>query len=204
MITLKEVATRAGVSIATVSYCVNGTKSVSAATRSKVMKAIEELNYVPNAAARSLKSESIMEIGVVFPDIDDYYRSEILKGIVDQSEGKNYSVTVAFSYNSPKMERKIINDFVGKNVRGLIIDTCQPENADYFRKNVLERNISNVFIEHCPEGLNVNFLAFDNYKSYYYLTQKLLGKGYERIAVVTGPWRLPPAYSAIKGYEDGT
>ena len=89
MITLKEVATRAGVSIATVSYCVNGTKSVSAATRSKVMKAIEELNYVPNAAARSLKSESIMEIGVVFPDIDDYYRSEILKGIVDQSEGKN-------------------------------------------------------------------------------------------------------------------
>ena len=70
MITLKEVATRAGVSIATLSYCVNGTKSVSAATRSKVMKAIEELNYVPNAAARSLKSESIMEIGVVFPDID--------------------------------------------------------------------------------------------------------------------------------------
>ena len=202
MITLKEVATRAGVSIATVSYCVNGTKSVSAATRSKVMKAIEELNYVPNAAARSLKSESIMEIGVVFPDIDDYYRSEILKGIVDQSEGKNYSVTLEFSYNSPKMERKIINDFVGKNVRGLIIDTCQPENADYFRKNVLERNISNVFIEHCPEGLNVNFLAFDNYKSYYYLTQKLLEKGYERIAVVTGPWRLPPAYSAIKGYED--
>ena len=51
-------------------------------------------------------------------------------------------------------------NFVGKNVRGLIIDTCQPENADYFRKNVLERNISNVFIEHCPEGLNVNFLAF--------------------------------------------
>lgn len=139
MVTLKEVAERAGVSIATVSYCINGTKSVSAATRGKVMKAIEELNYVPNAAARSLKSESAMEIGVVFPNIDDYYRSEILKGIVDQSEGMNYSVTVAFSYNSPKMERKIINDFVGKNVKGLIIDTCQSENTEYFRKNLLER-----------------------------------------------------------------
>lgn len=202
MVTLKEVAERAGVSIATVSYCINGTKSVSAATRGKVMKAIEELNYVPNAAARSLKSESAMEIGVVFPNIDDYYRSEILKGIVDQSEGMNYSVTVAFSYNSPKMERKIINDFVGKNVKGLIIDTCQSENTEYFRKNLLERHISNVFIEHCPEELDVNFLAFDNYKSYYYLTEKLLKKGYERIAIMTVPWSLSPAYSAEKGYRD--
>lgn len=202
MVTLKEVAERAGVSIATVSYCINGTKSVSAATRGKVMKAIEELNYVPNAAARSLKSESAMEIGVVFPNIDDYYRSEILKGIVDQSEGMNYSVTVAFSYNSPKMERKIINDFVGKNVKGLIIDTCQSENTEYFRKNLLERHISNVFIEHCPEGLNVNFLAFDNYKSYYYLTVKLLKRGYRRIAIMTVPWSLSPAYSAEKGYRD--
>ena len=202
MVTLKEVAERAGVSIATVSYCINGTKSVSAATRGKVMKAIEELNYVPNAAARSLKSESAMEIGVVFPNIDDYYRSEILKGIVDQSEGMNYSVTVAFSYNSPKMERKIINDFVGKNVKGLIIDTCQSENTEYFRKNLLERHISNVFIEHCPERLNVNFLAFDNYKSYYYLTEKLLKRGYRRIAIMTVPWSLSPAYSAEKGYRD--
>ena len=134
MVTLKEVALRAGVSIATVSYCINGTKPVSAETRGKVMKAIEELNYVPNAAARSLKSESVMEIGVVFRNIDDYYRSEILKGIVDQSEGRNYSVTMAFSHASPKMERKIINDFIGKNVKGLIIDTCQPGEYGIFQK----------------------------------------------------------------------
>ena len=202
MVTLKEVAERAGVSIATVSYCVNGTKSVAAATRSKVMKAIEELNYVPNSAARSLKSESVMEIGVVFPDIDDYYRSEILKGIVDRAEIKNYTVTVAFSYNSPKMERKIINEFIGKNVRGLIITTCQHSNTEYFRKNVLSRNISNVFLSQYPEGLNVNFFGFDDYKSYYHLTRKLLEKGYEKIAVVTGYGRQFTSYNARQGYED--
>lgn len=202
MVTLKDVARRAGVSIATVSYCVNGTKSVSADTRGKVMKAIEELNYVPNAAARSLKSETAMEIGVVFPNIDDYYRSEILKGIVDQSDGRNYSVTMAFSHDSPKMEQKIINDFIGKNVSGLIIDTCQPENTEYFRKNLVERHISSVFVEHCPQELNVNFLAFDNHKAYYNLTEMLLKKGYEKIAVMTGPWTLSPTYSAAKGYRD--
>lgn len=202
MITLKEVAERAGVSIATVSYCINGTKSVSAASRSKVTKAIEELNYVPNAAARSLKQDTVMEIGIVFPNIDDYYRSEILKGIVDRSEVAHYSVTVAFSYNSPKMEQKIIQDFIGKNVRGLIIDTCQPENADYFKKNLLDREIATVFINQYPEGLNVNFLAFDNHKSYYYMTRSLLNKGYDRICAVMWPCGSPTPYSAISGYED--
>ena len=59
-----------------------------------------------------------------------------------------------------------------------------------------------MFIEHCPEELNVNFLAFDNYKSYFYLTEKLLEKGYEKIAIMTPPWSYSPAYSAAKGYQD--
>ena len=48
----------------------------------------------------------------------------------------------------------------------------------------------------------MNFLAFDNYNSYYYLTEKLLEKGYEKIAIMTVPWGLSPAYSAEKGYKD--
>lgn len=68
------------------------------------MYAIEELNYVPNLPARNLKSNTVKEIGVVFPDIDDNYRSELLKGIVSRSEDFGYSVTVAFSYNTPKLE----------------------------------------------------------------------------------------------------
>ncbi len=202
MVTLKDVASRAGVSVATVSYCINGTKPVSDETRGRIMKAIEELNYVPNSAARSLRQESVREIGVVFQDLDDYYRSEILKGIVDRAEDQNYSVTVAFTYDSPKMEQKIINDFIGKNVKGIIIDTCQPDNTEYFRKNLLERKVANVFIEHCPETLDVNLLAFDNHKTYFYLTKKLLEKGYRRIALALGPWRYRPAQSAVQGYME--
>ena len=58
MATLKDVAEKAGVSIATVSNCINNTKTVKPATRAKIMQIIEELNYIPNASAKSLKSEA--------------------------------------------------------------------------------------------------------------------------------------------------
>ena len=85
MATLKDVAEKAGVSIATVSNCINNTKTVKPATRAKIMQIIEELNYIPNASAKSLKSEASRAIGVVFPDIDDSCHADILKGIISLS-----------------------------------------------------------------------------------------------------------------------
>ena len=82
MTTLKDVARLAGVSIATVSYCINGTKNIRPDTRLKVMQAIEELNYIPNRSAQTLREPDSREIGIVIPDIEDPYYSEILKGLV--------------------------------------------------------------------------------------------------------------------------
>ena len=201
MVTLKDVAERAGVSAATVSYYVNGTKSVSQKTKYRIQRAIEELNYVPNYAARSLKAEGIPEIAVVFPDIDATYRSEILKGIVNCAEQRDYTVSVAFSYNSPIMEQKILKEFIGKNIRGLIINTCQQDNAEFFRKNLLDRNVCSVFIEQCPQNVNVNYYSFDNYHCYYELTKALLDKGYEEIAIIEGPRTYMTVEAAADGYR---
>ena len=76
MVTLKEIAEYAGVSIATVSNCINNTKKVKTSTRDRIMQAIQELNYIPNDSARKLRCETSREIGVVFPDIDDLFHSE--------------------------------------------------------------------------------------------------------------------------------
>ena len=77
MATLKDVAKRAGVSIATVSCCLSGAKNVRVETKLRVMEAIEELGYIPNSAARNLKLRSSKEIGVVLPDINDAFYAEI-------------------------------------------------------------------------------------------------------------------------------
>lgn len=202
MVTLKDVAELAGVSIATVSYVVNGTRSVKPATRLKIQNAIEQLNYIPNSSARNLKTQASNEIGLVFPSIDDYCHSEILKGIASSLGEKNYSLNIAFSYGVEKLEQQIIDNFISKNVSGLIIMTCQPDNTAYFEQSVVKYNIPNVFLERFPNNIDANFLAFDNYNTIYFLTQNLIRAGYSRITLIVGN----PAYfsegECIRGYTD--
>ncbi|MGF7143383.1 multiple sugar transport system substrate-binding protein [Anaerotaenia torta] len=187
MVTLKEVARRAGVSVATVSYCINGKKNISPETQLKIREAIAELNYIPNFSARSLKNRSSDEIGVVLPNLDDSTNSEILKGIIAQAGKANYSVNVACSYNNPRNEQEIIHKFIGKNYAGIILMTCQSHDSAFFKNTLFKNDISNVFIMRLPQKISGNFLGFDNYNTVRYLTESLLQKGYEDIAIVTGP-----------------
>ncbi|MCI8418573.1 MAG: extracellular solute-binding protein [Lachnospiraceae bacterium] len=202
MTTLKEVADLAGVSIATVSYCINGTKNIKPETRLKVMRAIEELNYIPNRSAKNLREPDTQEIGIVIPDIEDHYYSEILKGIVYEAENANYALNIAFTYRTPNQECKIIQDFISRNVSGLAILTCQPSNTDFFKNSVVRYHIPCVFIDRIPQGLNVNFQTFDNYTTIHYLTRQLLLKGYHTIGLMTGPEDLLSESDCIYAFTD--
>ena len=202
MTTLEDVAKLAGVSIATVSYVINGTKSVKQETRLRVLDAIEQLNYIPNNSARKLKEAKRNEIGIVFPHIDDPYYSEILKGIIYDAEEQDYSISVAFSYNHPEKEKKIIQDFIGRNVCGLVIVTCQPGNTSFFQNSIIRYNIPTVFIDHMPRGLDVNFLSFDNYSTIYALTKKLLDNGYEKLSIFTGDNEILGEYDCVCAFID--
>ncbi len=202
MITLKDVADKAGVSIATVSYCINGKKNIKPETRLKVNEAIAELNYIPNFSAQSLKNKSSDEIGVILPNLDDSTSSEILKGIIAQAYKMNYSVNIGCSYNNPHTEQDIIHKFIGKNYSGIILMTCQSQNADFFKNTLYKYDISNVFIMRLPPKISTNFLGFDNYSSIYYLTENLLQKGYSNIAIVTGPKDFFSESECVNGYTE--
>ncbi len=200
MVTLQDVAKKAGVSIATVSYCINGKNNIKPETRLKVNEAIAALNYIPNFAARSLKNRSSDEIGVILPNLDDSTITEILKGIIAQAEKKNYTVNISCSYNNPRNEQDIINKFISKNYSGIILMTCQANNSTFFKNTLYKYNISNVFIMRLPQKISANFLGFDNYNTIYYLTKSLLQKGYTDIALVTGPEDFFSESECVNGY----
>lgn len=120
MATLNDVARDAGVSIATVSCCLSGKRQVKPETKMKVMDSIEKLKYIPNASARNLKLSATNRIGVVLTDIDNHYHAEIFKGISSYLQNKDYTISVAFSNNSPDIECEKIEDFVSQNVSGLL------------------------------------------------------------------------------------
>lgn len=200
MITLKEVADKAGVSIATVSYCINGKKNIKPETRLRVNEAIAELNYIPNFSARSLKNKSSVEIGVILPNLDDSTNTEILKGIIAQAGKENYSVNIACSYNNPHNEQDIIHKFISKNFAGIILMTCQAHNSTFFKNTLYRYNLNNVFIMRLPQKISANFLGFDNYNTIYYLTESLLQKGYKDIALVAGPDDFFSESECVNGY----
>lgn len=201
MATLKDVAKDAGVSIATVSCCLSGAKNVKPETRMKIMDSIEKLKYIPNASARSLKKTDTKRIGIVLTDIDNTYHSEIFKGCSSYLQDKGYSMSVAFSNNSPDIEQEQINEFISHNISGLLLITSQPQNADFFSERLKKFGIPTVFIEHRPEASGFSFVGFDNYRTTFYLTEKLLQKGYQKIGLICGPASFSAEADSIKGYR---
>ena len=201
MATLKDVARDAGVSIATVSCCLSGKKTVKPETRAKIMDSIEKLKYIPNASARNLKKADSKKIGFVLTDIDNSYHAEIFKGASTYLQDKGYDINVAFSNNSPDIECKKINDFVSSNVSGLLLITSQPGNTDFFAGRIKNFNIPTVFIEHRPENIDFSFVGFNNYKTTFFLTENLLRKNYRNIALLTGPLIYSSERDAVDGYS---
>lgn len=202
MATLKDVAKDAGVSIATVSCCLSGSKPVKPETKSKIMDSIEKLKYIPNRAARDLKSFSSDLIGVVLTDIDNTYHAEIFKGISSYLQSQGYHVSVAFSNSQPDIERLKIEEFISQNVAGLMIITCQPQNTEFFRNRILNFQVPAIFIERNPENIFTNFAGFDNNETAYCLTSALINGGYNKIALVCGPEHFSSEADSINGYRD--
>lgn len=200
MATLKDVARDAGVSIATVSCCLSGSRSVKPETRTKILDSIEKLKYIPNASARNLKSSSSNQIGVILTDIDNSFHTEIFKGISSYLQRRGYTISVAFSNNSPDIECEKINDFISQNVSGLVLITCQPQNAEFFQNRIMNYNIPTVFVERLPDSLAVNFVGFDNFRTLDTITSALLEKGHRHIALITGFSHFSSEKNSIEGY----
>ncbi|MDD3338630.1 MAG: extracellular solute-binding protein [Lachnospiraceae bacterium] len=201
MSTIKEVARDAGVSIATVSCCLSGTRNVKPETRAKIMDSIEKLNYIPNASARNLKISDSKSIGVVLSDIDNYFHADIFKGISDHLQNKGYGIHVAFTNDSPDIECSKIEEFVSSNCSGLLVITSQPQNTAFFASRIEKYQIPTVFIERRPKHSFAGFMAFDNYQTCRFLTEQLIESGCRRIAILTGPPAFSSESQSIFGYH---
>ena len=92
--TMKDVAKLAGVSLSTTSYALNGSNKISEATKQKVLDAAMQLNFSPNAAARSLKTKKTKIIGVILSDFIGSYFSSLLAGIQQKVRENGYDVIV--------------------------------------------------------------------------------------------------------------
>ncbi|NEB01483.1 LacI family DNA-binding transcriptional regulator [Streptomyces sp. SID13726] len=121
MPTMADVARSAGVSVATVSHVLNGTRPVLPHTRQAVLDAVDELGYTPNTLARSLVTSRTRSIGLAVSAISNPYFTEILQGVEASALEQGYSLLIADPHDDPGHERKVVQLLHERRVDGMIV-----------------------------------------------------------------------------------
>ncbi|MFF7974696.1 substrate-binding domain-containing protein [Streptomyces sp. NPDC007905] len=121
MPTMADVARSAGVSVATVSHVLNGTRPVLPHTRQAVLDAVDALGYTPNTLARSLVTSRTRSIGLAVSAISNPYFTEILQGVEAAALNAGYSLLIADPHDDPAHERKVVQLLHERRVDGMIV-----------------------------------------------------------------------------------
>ncbi len=200
MVTIKDVAKKAGVSVMTVSRVINGKKNVREDTREKVLKAIEELGYIPNSIARSLTLKKTATIGLVISDITNPFFTTIVRGVEDTAISKHFTVILCNTDENPEKESMYVEVLARNKVDGVIFTSASGKKAPL--KSLFIRNIPLVLIDRTIEGLeDVDIVRGDSISGAYMLTKHLIDLGHRRIGIIVGSKAISTAVDRVEGYK---
>ncbi|RQD69576.1 MAG: LacI family transcriptional regulator [Tindallia sp. MSAO_Bac2] len=196
---IKDVAQKAGVSISTVSRVVNNSKPVKPKTRDKVLDAIEELGYRPNAIARSLKIKHTKSIGIMTPDIANQFYPEVVRGIEDVANMYEYTIFLCNTDLNEEKELQYFAELEEKQIDGMIF--MGNHVSDELHNEMKSAGIPVVLIGGRAE--DIPSVTIDNEKAAQEAVEFLLKRGHSRIGVITGKMKDPMMGQArLKGYRN--
>lgn len=178
MVSIKDIAKKAGVSISTVSYALNGSPKVTEETSAKILAIAKELNYIPNAAARNLKKRETKVIGVYLTDFSGAFYGQLLQGILEYLSRNDYGLIVCSGEHSHRyLPERMIDG-------AIILDST-------FSSNELlmyaERGHKIVILDRQIEHPNINQVLLDNKAGATLAIDHIVEKGHTKLYVVTGP-----------------
>jgi LacI family transcriptional regulator len=185
MTSIKVVARHAGVSIATVSRVLNGTKFVSADVREKVLAAIAELNYQPNVTARNLRRQRTQSVGVLVPQLNDIFFSNLAFAIEKALFAQGYSPL--FSSTEENMEKEIacVNILIQNRVEGVIlVPSIPPGHSINQVQRLIDRDIPVVLLDRRLPQVRVTQVLSNHYQGAYDTIRYLLDLGHRHIGIV--------------------
>ncbi len=197
MATIYDVARQAGVSAATVSRVVNGRASVDAALTARVQQAMRDLDYRPNALARNLRRQRTSIWAVIISDIGNPFFTSMVRGVEDVAQGAGYSVVLCNSDEDPAKEARYVAAALAEQMAGVIISsTGKAANVN----RLIEAGTPVVAIDREVRGAAVDSVLVDNEHGAELAVEQLIAAGYQRIACISGPRRLPTAQQRQRGW----
>lgn len=197
--TVKDIAEKLNLSVATVSRAINNKEYVKEETRQRVLQALKEYNYVPNEIARSLKLQSTKTVAVIVPDICEAFFGKIIKGIERTIAHREYSIIVADTDEKKENEKRYLDMLFQKRIDALVFATVDLS-GDYVKNYFSSYPI--VFIDNIPELEDVDCVVIDNAKASRMAVEYLIERGHREIAVIIGSVKETTGYARREGYLD--
>ena len=202
-VNIKRVAAHAGVSTATVSHVINGTRYVSPETEKKVNDALRDLKYTPSAIAKSLRIQKTHTIGlmmpIMVPNFSDEYNMRIAYGIRNGLRLRSYNLILGSTDNTMEGERDQIKMFVTQRVDGLIM---MPSRSDEeYLTELRDLKIPVVFIDRMAKGEYGDCVLCDNYSGAHNAVTALIGKGHKKIGFMTNNEKVTTSFDRLRGYR---
>jgi LacI family transcriptional regulator len=198
-ITIVDVARASGVSYTTVSRVLSGYEFVSETARKRVMEAVEDLGYVANLQARSLKGGRSQIVGLLVPNLDNSYVGTITQGIDQELARANYDLMLYTSHRRPGKESLYVNAIVNGLTDGLLL--VAPLIPATYLNELREHNYPYVLIDQTDGSENSNVVESTNWQGAYDATHYLIQLGHTRIAFIKGTSAVRSAIDRLQGYK---
>jgi LacI family transcriptional regulator len=197
--TIKDVAKKANVSVATVSRVLHNLPGYSEKTRQKVLKVIEEMGYHPNAIARGLINKRTQTIGVLFPNVSSMFSSKVLRGIEYATHLRDYSVMVCNTDKDGKRTMKYLHVLWEKQVDGIIF--VSEVMKEEYHATLTSMNIPVVLLSTFSPQYPFPYVKVDDKQAAYDATEYLIKRGHRQIAMIGGTKSDPLAgVPRVEGY----
>lgn len=197
--TIKDVAEKAGVSIATVSRVINEIHGhYNTETKEKIVKTIESLNYQPNLVARSLRSRKTHTVDFIVPELQPFF-AEILKGVQYVAKKKGYSIVLCNTDYDPRQEAAYVDSLLERRVDGGIFTSGVVQNQHILR--LKEEEIPIVLIEKFIKDPDIPRVLIDNISAARKAVNYLIELGYRDIGFISAPVEMVPFKDRFEGYK---
>jgi len=200
-VTLQQVADHAGVSRATASLIVRGSKLASERTRKKVQASMNELGYVYDRVAANLRSRNSSTIGLIITEIGNPFFSELLVGVHQELDKEGYTVILGTTFESVEKQEQLISTMLEYRAGGVIMSPVSGSSMDSINR-LKQLDIPVVLVTKEPPNSDKDYVGMDNVLGGQIATEYLIKKGHRRIAFLGGPVESSARLDRKQGYKN--
>lgn len=199
MSTMKDVARKAGVSVATVSYVINGTKAISPATCERVRQAIKELNYSPDQTAKSFKTGRKYIIAFIVPDISNNYFSNIIDSLEQELRASGYTLIITNSKASVELEIEQLKHLTSGIVDGIVLASSARNYKDI--SPYIPDGFPVVLVDRKLNGCPFDIISVSDTDAIQKGMEHLVSCGHKRIGYIGDIPHLSTAKERLQAYQ---